>query len=104
MSTLHKDAQISSRKDGKPEMILDYSATKGRMDNLDKVTVSYSCKSMTARWPLAIFYNTVDLSACNAFIIWTEIFPDWKVTKLFKRQLVLEEHGRAFVRVYFERR
>lgn len=69
MSTLQKDAQISRRKDGKPEMILDYSATKGGMDSLDKVTVSYSCKRRTAHWPLAIFYNTVDVLAYNAFII-----------------------------------
>ena len=40
MSTTHKDAAVSEREDRKPEMILDYNAsyaTKGGVDNLDKV-------------------------------------------------------------------
>ncbi|XP_061085309.1 uncharacterized protein LOC133118973 [Conger conger] len=104
MSTLHKDAKISTREDQKPEMILDYNATNGGLDNLDKVTGSYSCERMTARWPLVISYNIVDVSAYNAFVIWTEIFPDWKASKLFKRRLFLKELGRALVTPHIERR
>lgn len=37
MSTTHKDAAVSECEDRKPEMILDYNATKGGVDNLDKV-------------------------------------------------------------------
>ncbi|XP_036006053.1 piggyBac transposable element-derived protein 4-like [Fundulus heteroclitus] len=104
MSTLHKNAEISTREDQKPRMILDYNATKGGVDNLDKVTRSYSTERMTARWPLVIFYNMIDVSAYNAFIIWTEIFPDWNVSKLYKRRIFLEDLGKALVTPHIQRR
>ena len=28
---------------------------------------------MTRRWPLVLFYNVINISAINAFIIWQEI-------------------------------
>ena len=104
MSTLHNNAEISTREDQKPSMILDYNATKGGVDNLDKVTGSYSTKRMTARWPLVIYYNMIDVSAYNAFVIWTEIFPDWNVSKLYKRRIFLEELGKALVTPHIQRR
>ncbi|KAK1895766.1 PiggyBac transposable element-derived protein 4, partial [Dissostichus eleginoides] len=36
MSTMHKDAVLSTREDRKPQMVLDYNGTKGGVDNLDK--------------------------------------------------------------------
>lgn len=104
MSTLHKNAEISTREDQKPSVILDYNATKGGVDNLDKVTGSYSTKRMTARWPLVIFYNMIDVSAYNAFVIWMEIFPEWNVSKLYKRRIFLEELGKALVVPHIQRR
>ncbi|KAI3351310.1 hypothetical protein L3Q82_005847 [Scortum barcoo] len=73
MSTMHTEASLSTREDMKPQMILDYNSTKGGADNLDKVTATYSCQRKTARWSLVIFYNTVDVSAYNAYVLWTEI-------------------------------
>ncbi|KAK1882193.1 PiggyBac transposable element-derived protein 4 [Dissostichus eleginoides] len=52
MSTLHRDAAVSDRDDKKPKIIEDYNHNKGGVDNLDKVTSVYTCKRMTARWPL----------------------------------------------------
>ncbi len=37
MTTLHKDACVSTREDKKPEVILFYNKNKGGVDNLDKV-------------------------------------------------------------------
>ncbi|KAJ8384437.1 hypothetical protein AAFF_G00205700 [Aldrovandia affinis] len=85
-------------------MILDYNATKGGVDNLDKVTGTYSTKRMTARWPLVIFFNIIDVSAYNAFVIFAEIFPEWNKSKLYKRHLFLEELGKALVVPHIERR
>jgi len=104
MSTLHRNAEISTREDKKPSMILEYNATKGGVDNLDKVTGSYSTKRMTARWPLVIFYNIIDVSACNAFVIWTEILPEWNMSKLYKRRIFLEELGKSLVVPHIQRR
>ncbi|KAL1233431.1 Peptidase [Trichinella pseudospiralis] len=47
-----KDAPFSTGRDCKPEMILDYNATKRAVGNLDKMLASYTCEHMTARWPL----------------------------------------------------
>ncbi|KAK2906236.1 hypothetical protein Q8A73_010179 [Channa argus] len=52
MSTMHTDAFLSTREDKKPRMILDYNSTKEGVDNLDKITATYSCQRKTARWPL----------------------------------------------------
>ncbi|KAJ8403327.1 hypothetical protein AAFF_G00350990 [Aldrovandia affinis] len=104
MSTHHKNAAVSSREDNKPEIILDYNKNKGRVDNLDKVTGTYTCQRMTARWPMAVFYNILDVSTYNAFVVWKAINPGWNARKTFKRRLFLEELGRALVTPHIERR
>ena len=90
MSTMHKDAVLSTREDKKPQMVLDYNATKGGVDNLDKVTATYSWRRMTACWPLVIFFNIINVSAYNGFVIWHEINQDWNAVKLNKRRMLLE--------------
>lgn len=77
MSTLHNNAAVSSREDQKPYIILDHNRNKGGVDNLGKVTGTYTCQRKTTRWPLAVFYNILDVSAYNAFVVWTEINPGW---------------------------
>ncbi|KAK6320045.1 hypothetical protein J4Q44_G00091520 [Coregonus suidteri] len=104
MSTMHKDASLSAREDIKPQIILDYNSTKGGVDNLDKVTATYSCQRMTARWPLVIFYNIVDVSAYNAYVLWTEINQQWNGGKLYRRRLFLEELGKALITPKIQRR
>ncbi|XP_063743292.1 piggyBac transposable element-derived protein 4-like [Eleginops maclovinus] len=97
MSTMHTDASLSTREDMKPQMILDYNSTKGGVDNLDKVTATYSCQRKTARWPLVIFYNIVDVSAYNAYVLWTAINQKWNAGKLYRRRLFLEDLGKALI-------
>ncbi|KAL7854606.1 hypothetical protein SRHO_G00167960 [Serrasalmus rhombeus] len=92
---MHKDASLSTREDMKPQMILDYNSTKGGVDNLDKVTATYSCQRTTARWPLVLFYNIVDVSAYSAYVLWIEINQQWNASKLYRRRLFLEELGKA---------
>ncbi|XP_067115864.1 piggyBac transposable element-derived protein 4-like [Osmerus mordax] len=104
MSTRHTDAEISDRDDGKPTIILDYNRNKGGVDNLDKVVTYYSCKRKTARWPLVIFDNMIDVSTYNAFVIWREINPNWMPGKRNKRRFFLEQLGRALVNPLIERR
>ena len=37
----------------------------------------YSCRRMTASWPLVIFHNITHLSSYNAFVPWKDINPSW---------------------------
>ncbi|KAJ8015799.1 hypothetical protein DPEC_G00000030 [Dallia pectoralis] len=104
LSTLHADARLNDRADRKPALILDYNRNKGGVDNLDKVIGTYSCRRMTARWPLAVFHNILDVSSYNAFVIWREVHPDWMPGKRNKRRVFLERLGKALVRPLIERR
>ncbi|KAL6455523.1 hypothetical protein MHYP_G00360630 [Metynnis hypsauchen] len=52
MSTLHKEAAVSSGSDKKSIIILDYNKNKGGVDALDKLTATYTCQRMTRRWPM----------------------------------------------------
>ncbi|KAK3542374.1 hypothetical protein QTP86_025851, partial [Hemibagrus guttatus] len=104
MSTLHRDTSVSATEDKKPQIILDYNKNKGGVDNLDKVTSVYSCKRMTARWLLTVFYNMLDVSAYNSFVLWREIDPSWNRGKCHNRRLFLEELGRELVTPLLRRR
>ena len=43
-STLHKTKELSGGSENKPNIILDYNATKGGVDTLDKMIANYSTR------------------------------------------------------------
>ncbi|XP_053361966.1 piggyBac transposable element-derived protein 4-like [Clarias gariepinus] len=104
MSTLHRDAAVSNRDDKRPKIIEDYNHNKGGVDNLDKVTSVYTCKRMTAHWPVIVFYNILDVSAYNSFVLWSEINAAWNKGKYNRRRLFMEELGRQLVIPHIKRR
>ncbi|XP_052423852.1 titin homolog isoform X1 [Carassius gibelio] len=104
MSTIHRDDKVSDKDHKKPEIILDYNHTKGGVDNLDKLVGTYTCQRKTARWPMVIFFNMLDVSAYNAFVLWTEMNPSWHKGKTIRRRLFLEELGEALVAPFMKRR
>ena len=74
LSAQHSQPEI--REDtGKPEIIHYYNETKGGVDTLDQIVRHFSCKRPTRRWPMAIFYNIVDIAAYNAFLLYIEKKP-----------------------------
>ena len=73
LSTMRSQPEIESTSDQKPSIILFYNKTKGDVDTLDRMVRSYSTKRTTRRWPLVLFYNVIDVSTINAFIIWQGI-------------------------------
>jgi hypothetical protein len=74
------------------------------VDNLDKVIGTYSFRMMTACWPMVIFHNITDVYSCNAFMIWNKINPTWIPDKQNKRNVSLEQLGKALVTPYIQRR
>ncbi|KAJ4430318.1 hypothetical protein ANN_22531 [Periplaneta americana] len=105
MSTLHHVNQVSNRNDKKPQMILDYNASKGAVDTLDQVTYStYTCKRKTNRWPVIFFYKILDASAYNAYVLWTSIDPNWNANKLTRRRLFLEELEKSLTKEHISSR
>ncbi|XP_071743601.1 uncharacterized protein [Lepeophtheirus salmonis] len=104
LSPLHRDGSISDRDDRKPIIIMGYNRNKRSVDNLDIVIGAYSCRRMTARWPLAIFHNIIDVSSYRSFVIWRQINPTWITHKSHKRRVFLEQLGKSLVAPLIERR
>uniref|UniRef100_UPI003AAEECD7 piggyBac transposable element-derived protein 4-like n=1 Tax=Centroberyx gerrardi TaxID=166262 RepID=UPI003AAEECD7 len=97
LSTKHREPAVSDAEHQKPAIITDYNRCKGGVDNLDKVVGTYSCRRRTCRWPLVLFYNILDVSAYNAFVLWAAVDPSWNQAKTFKRRLFMEELGKTLV-------
>ena len=57
----------------KTEVITYYNATKGGVDTMDQMVRWFITKRKTRRWPMVIFYNMLDISALNAFIVWMSL-------------------------------
>jgi hypothetical protein len=95
MSSLHSQGEVdATNPKKKPEMILEYNATKGGVDTADKMLRTYSTKRMTRRWPVAVFSNMLDISALDAYIVWILLNPEWKENRSHKRRLFLHKLGK----------
>lgn len=98
LSTMHSSPGIdTSSEKKKPEVILYYNSTKGGVDTMDKMLRCYSVKRMTRRWPMIIFYNMIDVSAMNAFIVWTSIHFPSSIRKSTERRKFLITLGKELV-------
>ena len=72
LSTEHNDSRINPEPpDQKPVIKKHYIATKGDVDTVDKQAKEYTTKRKTPRWPVAIFYNILDIADTNSFCAWT---------------------------------
>lgn len=76
-STMHDSAEIGTDPKKKPNIVAYYNKTKGGVDTVDKMLSCYSVKRKTNRWPMAVFSNMVDISALNAYIIYSTVNPQW---------------------------
>jgi hypothetical protein len=68
---MHADDKVGD--DGKPDIIHFYNSTKGGMDALDQLRVTYSTKRKTSRWPPSLFFTFLDIAVVNASIMWYEL-------------------------------
>lgn len=52
----------------KPEVVAFHNNTKAGVDALDqKVDLYFTCHRCK-RWPMSVFYNILDIAACNFYI------------------------------------
>lgn len=68
LSSSHPNRSLIDDEKRKPEVILEYNATKFGVDKLDEMTKSTSCIRATRRWTVNIFYNILDMICYNSFI------------------------------------
>lgn len=81
MSSMHHDNFVDESTN-KPEIILHYNSTKGGVDSVDQMCSVYSSSRRTRRWPMAVLYRLLDMSALNAYIIQQSHESASKMTRL----------------------
>uniref|UniRef100_A0A672F7B2 PiggyBac transposable element-derived protein domain-containing protein n=2 Tax=Salarias fasciatus TaxID=181472 RepID=A0A672F7B2_SALFA len=70
LSTMHSVVETGETRKKKPNTVNDYSRMKGGVDAMDQMVREYTVRSGTRRWPVAVFYNMVDIAALNAHILY----------------------------------
>lgn len=76
LSTMHMTGEVENTDAAKPEIIKYYNKTKGGVDVMDKMLGEYTVKRRTKRWPLALFYNMVDVAALASYILYRSHHPN----------------------------
>ena len=62
LSSLHTTPVVDDSDSKKPEAILHYNATKGGVDTAYEMLRCYSTRAASWRWPLAAFFDLVDIN------------------------------------------
>lgn len=56
------------------------------------------------RWPLAYFYNCLNIAGINAQVIFLAKYPDWEAKHSHRRRIFLENLGLQLLRPWLEKR
>lgn len=76
LSTFHDGPIIDNEEASlkqKPNIVLDYNETKCGVDLVDQMARFYSVKAPTRRWPIQVFYNIINFSIINSWIIYKQV-------------------------------
>lgn len=94
---MHNDQMVMENEAKNPEIIMFYNETNGGVDCLDMLVHNYMSKRQTRRWPMCFFHNFDDVCGVASIIIWTYLYPMWKVTKQSRRKIFLKCLGEQLV-------
>ena len=79
MSSMHDDEKVVG-EEKKPTAIGFYNKTKGAVDTMDKLCLTFTCKRKTKRWPVVLMMNILDVSTVAALVIYRIKFPRDKLS------------------------
>lgn len=70
-TSMHYDGNIGSQtgEKRKPEIITFYNNTKYGVDVVDKMCGSYDVSRNSRRWPLTVFFDMMNISAINGYVV-----------------------------------
>ena len=83
-------AKLAATEKKKPERIEFYNKTKCGVDVADQMTRLFLVKAGTRRWPVAVFYNILDLAGINAVVLYKKRTGDQISTGDFLFKLAIE--------------
>ncbi|KAF2885059.1 hypothetical protein ILUMI_04980 [Ignelater luminosus] len=104
LSSQHRDIQVT---EDKPEIIMYYNSTKAGVDTLDKCVRQYSCRRSTRRWPMAVFFNLIDICAYNSYVIFCKTNESWTAQhpkRKSGRKKFLKSLGKELCKINMENR
>ncbi|CAM4349627.1 unnamed protein product [Leuciscus chuanchicus] len=70
LSSMHSVIQTENTTKRKPNTITLYNTTKCGVDVMDQMVREYTVRTGTRRWPVAVFYNMIDMAALNAHVLY----------------------------------
>ncbi|KAM9461429.1 piggyBac transposable element-derived protein 4-like [Clarias gariepinus] len=70
LSTMHNIVEIGDNRKRKPNTVTDYNTMKCGVDIMDRKVGQYTVRAGTRRWPVAVFYNLIDMAAMNAHVLY----------------------------------
>lgn len=80
-------------------MITYYNKTKSGVDVVDKLCAAYNVTRNVRRWPIVIFFATLNVAGINAQVIWIG-----KKEKNFRRRPFLQQLGHEFILPQLQKR
>ncbi|XP_063764952.1 uncharacterized protein LOC134881497 [Eleginops maclovinus] len=87
LSTMHASVEICADAERKPETVHYYNRTKVGVDMLDKMLRRHSVRAATRRWPVAVFYNILDIAAMNACVLYRSCTGSHMARRVFILEL-----------------
>ena len=99
---MHNDNKVDE-KTGLPEMILDYNATKAAVDRFVQLCHNCSVQKRTKHWPLAYFYNCLNIAGINIMVIFRSKFLQGKSQATHSRRVFLENLGMSLLHPWLQR-
>lgn len=94
LSTLHKKVELAEDFRRKPNVITDYNHLKCGVDVLDQKLRAYTVRTGTRRWPIAVFYNILDIAAANAHVLYKACTGSKESRRKFQHNLAIELRNR----------
>ncbi|XP_027856877.1 uncharacterized protein LOC114134454 [Xiphophorus couchianus] len=70
LSSMHSVVETEDTTKRKPNTVTQYNKTKCGVDAMDQMVREYSVRAGTRRWPVAVFYNMIDMAALNAHVLY----------------------------------
>ena len=66
---MHQKVEIVDTQKEKTNTVVDYNHFKCGVDLMDQKSRNHSVRAGTRRWPMAVFYNLLDMAVTNARLV-----------------------------------